>query len=64
MGQGAQTAHRWDIVDHWSLRALTLTSDDSAYGPPHEIYLEIRDDIGGRFRGRANSVAGPEGSYC
>ena len=49
---------RYQIIGF--LRALTLASDGSGYGAPYELDLEIRDSIGGGFRGRAGTDAGPE----
>ena len=53
---------RYQIIDF--LRALTLASYGSGYGAACESDIRIRYGIGGRFRGRARTVAGPAGSYC
>ena len=53
---------RYQIIDF--LRALTLASYGSGYGAACESDIQIRHGIGGRFRGRAGTVAGPAGSYC
>ena len=52
----------YQIIDF--LRALTLASNGSGYSAAYKSDIRIRDGIGGRFRGRAGSVAGSGGSYC